>query len=221
MADHENDTGAPAGDTAGAPSGDEQAPDNNATQGGSDDGGEAGDGGDSGDQNGADEGNGDGAGDGDVPTRRHNQANAAARVATRRAQEANTDGDNGGDAGAGDDLATVKAELADIRSREEQREDEAEIQQVIKDNPDMAQYAEKVRGLATHESRKQVPITSLFYEAAGADLMKIGARRAAEAGADAAEGQNDGTSAGASGGVPVNDMSAQDFKTMQDSIRHQ
>ena len=125
----------------------------------------------------------------DVTTRRHNQQNAATRIAIKNTAPAPTDA--GGDEGAETELSKVQSELADIRSREEGREDEAEMDKIIADNPDMSKYKDQVKKLAGDPSRKQVPIKSLFYEAAGDDLIKIGANRASEADADAAETQQD------------------------------
>lgn len=155
----------------------------------------------------------------DVATRRHNQQNAATRIATKETAPAPTDA--GGEEGDATDLQKVQKELTDMRTRDEGREDEAEMDEIIKANPDMAKYKDEVKKLSTDPSRKQVPIKSLFYEAAGDDLIKIGANRASEANADAAETQQNGTSTGNSpDGSSVSDMSNDDFSKMQEGVRN-
>ena len=182
-----------------------------------------GEGGDAGaDASKADEGGDGNSGNADdVATRRHNKVNAAARVAQKNAsQNAGDQQNNGGQQNGDDELSTLRAEIADLRSREEAREDEAEINQIVAENEDFKPYVDKVKKLAADPSRKQVPIKSLFYEAAGDDLIKIGANRASQANADAAETQQNGTSTGnAPTGVSINDMSDADFQKMQEEVR--
>lgn len=168
----------------------------------------------------ADEGGDDKGGNADeVQTRRHNKVNAAARVAQKNAS-GDAPAAPASDAAAPNEIESLRSEVADLRSREETREDEAEINQIVAENEEFKPYVDKVKKLASDPSRKQVPIKSLFYEAAGDELIKIGARRASEANADAAETQQNGTSTGnAPTGVSVNDMPAEDFQKMQEEVR--
>lgn len=228
--DDQNTAPAPAADApastdpnGGDASGEGQAPNQNNDQNPNPDG----DGGDAGNGNGdgnqADgDGNGDGGNADDVATRRHNRTHAATRIATKNASQ-DGDGQQGdqGNNDGGNEIDSLKAEIADLRSREEAREDEAEINQIVADNEELKPYADRVKKLAADPSRKQVPIKSLFYEAAGDDLIKIGASRAATANANAAENQQDGTSTGnAPDGVSVKDMSTTDFQAMQEEVRN-
>ena len=221
MADHENDTdpnnAAPAPADASAEGGSSEGDSNSGNENQNNANASDGDGGASSEDNkgnkadeGGDKGN-------DVETRRHNQQNAATRIATKNTAPASSEGGEGGDES---DISKVHADLADLRSREEAREDEAEMDKIIADNPDMAKYKAEVKKLSSDTSRKQVPIKSLFYEAAGDDLIKIGANRASEANADAAETQQNGTSTGNSpDGASVSDMSNDDFAKMQEDVR--
>lgn len=226
MADHANDTdpnnnaaGAPADANAGGGSSEEGQNSGNNDQ-NPDAGGEGGDSGNTGDGNQADEGGeGNGGDSGDVATRRHNKVNAATRVAQKNASQGAGEGQGEGGENP-TEIESLRSEVADLRSREEAREDEAEINQIVAENEDFKPYVDKVKKLAKDPSRKQVPIKSLFYEAAGDDLIKIGANRASEANADAAETQQNGTSTGnAPTGVSVNDMSNEDFQKMQEEVR--
>lgn len=167
-----------------------------------------------------DQADGDGASD-DVATRRHNRTHAATRIATKNASQDGSGNDNADGNSDPTEIESLRAEVADLRSREEAREDEAEINQIVSENEELKPYVDQVKKLAADPSRKQVPIKSLFYEAAGDDLIKIGASRAAGANADAAENQQDGTSTGNSpSGVSVKDMSNEDFAKMQESVRN-
>ncbi len=81
----------------------------------------------------------------------------------------------------------VAAEMvAPIYEGQIEAEDIAEVGQFVADNPDFKPYEARVKAFMKHPSRKDVPIKSLFYEAAGDDLLKIGAKRALAAADEAA-----------------------------------
>ncbi|MFH1559018.1 MAG: hypothetical protein ABIC19_00655 [Patescibacteria group bacterium] len=75
----------------------------------------------------------------------------------------------------------VEKKLTPIFQRQLAAEDEQEVQNFVNTNPEFKSYEVKVRKLMAHPSRAQVPISSLFYEAAGPHLMKLGAQKAKEA----------------------------------------
>ena len=75
-----------------------------------------------------------------------------------------------------------------------QAEDAQEVSSFIKDNPDFAPYEKKVSEFMKHESRRHLPIKSIFYEVAGDDLLKIGAERARQADNEAKQTQTGGGS---------------------------
>lgn len=71
--------------------------------------------------------------------------------------------------------------VAPILQRQLDAENEQAIEGFTVGNPEFKPYEAKVRKLMAHPSRAQVPIQSLFYEAAGPDLMKLGAQKKKEA----------------------------------------
>lgn len=64
-------------------------------------------------------------------------------------------------------------------------QDSQEVKKFLEDNPDFAPYSSKVERLMKHPSRRQIPVRALFYEAAGENLLKMGAERARKADAEA------------------------------------
>ncbi len=100
-------------------------------------------------------------------------------------------------------------------------EDENEINAFVKANPEFEPYAGKVRKFAQHDSRKNIPIESIFYEVAGKDLMKIGAEKERKATKEAKDstaggGNNRGNNAGTKN---VWDMTPEEFTAEQARIR--
>ncbi len=101
-------------------------------------------------------------------------------------------------------------------------EDEQEIQDFLKENPEFKPYEAKARRFMQHPSRRQLPIKSIFYEIAGDDLLKIGAERKAKADEKARQTQTGGGSnrAGEGGGKSYWELSKEDFEAKQEKIRH-
>lgn len=77
--------------------------------------------------------------------------------------------------------------LAPIFEEQIAKADEAEVQAFLANNKDFAPYEAKVRTYMKHESRRNLPIESIFYEVAGPDLLKLGAARAKAADDEARE----------------------------------
>lgn len=114
----------------------------------------------------------------------------------------------------------VEKLLSPLIAKQIQDEDAQEISGFIKDNPDFAPYADKVKKFAQHPSRKDMPIKALFYEVAGDDLLKLGASRAKKAQDEAKESQAGGGSSNAGdNGKSVWDLSPEEFTAQQDAIR--
>lgn len=134
------------------------------------------------------------------------------------------DDDNDGDDNSQNDkkfiLETVEPILNPLIEKSLQQEDETEIQEFISKNPDFKPYEARARKFMQHPSRRQLPVKSIFYEVAGDDLLKIGAKRAAEADDKAKNGQSGGGS-GRGGDAKPNAwaMSDKDFQTMQEQVR--
>lgn len=67
-----------------------------------------------------------------------------------------------------------------FREMDEEKE-AAEINGFIAQNPEFKPYETKIRKFASHPSRRHIPISSIAYEVAGPDLMRLGAERAKKA----------------------------------------
>lgn len=110
--------------------------------------------------------------------------------------------------------------LDPILKKQMQDEDNQEIDSFIKQNPDFSPYIDKVKKFSQHESRKNLPIQSLFYEVAGPDLLRLGAKRAKKAGDEAKDSTaGGGTSNGGTETTSVWDLSLEDFAIQQENLR--
>lgn len=82
-------------------------------------------------------------------------------------------------------------------------------------------YRDKIKAWAKHPSRKNLPISTIAYEIAGPELLKLGAKIAAEADAEAAEGDSPGSSSrkSAEGGKKgFWDMTPEEFAAEQQKV---
>lgn len=115
----------------------------------------------------------------------------------------------------------IQAHLQPLMQKQMEDEDAKEIGDFVKDNPDFAPYADKVKKFAQHPSRKNMPIKALFYEVAGDDLLRIGADRARKATAEARKSQAGGGSGKTVEATKtVKDMSDEEFRAQQEAVRH-
>lgn len=131
--------------------------------------------------------------------------------------------------GEEDDIDSDDAKIIDKRvikamtpfiQKQMLEEDESEISTFIKDNPDFAPYADKVRKFAQHPTRREMPIKSIFYEVAGDDLLKIGAARekkATDKAKESSAGGGDGTGGESEKGVW--DLTPAEFAAQQEKLR--
>ncbi len=101
------------------------------------------------------------------------------------------------------------------------KDDENEVQKFLAENPDFKPYEAKVKKFMVHPSRRQLPVESIFYEVAGPDLMKIGAKRAKEADEEAQRSNAGGGSARGAEDVRVDwaNMSLEEFSKRKEEIR--
>ncbi len=116
----------------------------------------------------------------------------------------------------------VEPMLAPLVKDKVAAEDDQEVKDFLKDHPDFKPYEAKVRKFMAHPSRQNLPIKSIFYEVAGDDLMKLGAKRKEKADDKARHTQSGGGSnRGADGGQkPVKEMTPEEFAARQERIRH-
>ncbi len=115
----------------------------------------------------------------------------------------------------------VEKRLKPLFEKTMQEEDEQEIKDFLKDNPDFAKFEGKARKFMQHESRKHLPIKSIFYEIAGDDLLKIGAEREKKA---QEEAKHSGTGGGSSRETDkkekaVWDMTPEEFEAQKMRVR--
>jgi hypothetical protein len=114
----------------------------------------------------------------------------------------------------------VAKALSPFLAKQMQDEDNQEIGDFVKQNPDFAPYQTKVQKFAQHPSRRDMPIKAIFYEVAGDDLLKIGAERAKRAGIESKKSRAGG--GGSSGGGSekgVWDLSPEEFEAQKESVR--
>ena len=97
--------------------------------------------------------------------------------------------------------------------------DDQEIKTFLTDNPDFKPYEAKARKYMSHPSRKDVPISEIFYGVAGADLLKIGAKRGKIADNEAKKSKTGGGSQDAGGVKPVSEMSKAELEAKQNEVR--
>lgn len=114
----------------------------------------------------------------------------------------------------------VAKALSPFLAKQMQDEDNQEIGDFVKQNPDFAPYVAKVQKFAQHPSRKDMPIKAIFYEVAGDDLLKIGAERAKKAGIESKKSQaGGGNSNGGGSEKNVWDLSPEEFEAQKESVR--
>jgi hypothetical protein len=158
------------------------------------------------------------------------------RQKAKLAKTAKADDNKGGDNDKGDDHAgedeevapedealitkVVSPMLAPILEKSMKAEDEQEIAEFLKENPDFKPFEAKARRFMQHPSRRQLPIKSIFYEVAGDKLIRIGADRERAANTKAKETQTGGGSNRAAEGAKDDwKLSPEEFAEKQERIR--
>ena len=134
----------------------------------------------------------------------------------------NTDDDDEAVAQEDEELITkvVAKQLAPIIEKSLEADDEKEIQDFLKDNPDLKTFETQARRYMKDPSRRNLPIQSIFYEIAGKHLIALGAKREREANANAKNSQTGGGSnRGTGNDKGIWDTSKEDFEAKQERIR--
>lgn len=144
-------------------------------------------------------------------------------------QAGEEDKDNEGEEGDDTEVASedealiqkvVAKQFAPVIERTQHAEDEREISVFLTANPDFKPYEAKVRRYIQHPSRRGLPIKSVFYEVAGDDLLKLGAKRKEKADQEAKNTQTGGgTSRGTENGKGVWELSDDEFAREQERVR--
>jgi len=99
--------------------------------------------------------------------------------------------------------------------------DDSDIKGFLQENPEFKPFEAKARRWIKDPSRQHLPISTVFYEAAGyKNILRIGADRKTKADKEAA----DTTTGGGSGRTPeggpsVLDLSKEDFEKRQEKVR--
>lgn len=114
----------------------------------------------------------------------------------------------------------VAKQLAPIIEKSLEADDEQEIQDFLKEYPDLKSFEKQARKYMKDPSRRNLPIKSIFFEIAGERLIELGAKREREATAKAKETQTGGGSNRGSGNDKgVWDIPKDDFEAKQEKIR--
>ena len=115
----------------------------------------------------------------------------------------------------------VLKKFAPIIEKQLAGEDEVELKDFIEKNPDFKAYESQARKFMQHPSRRMLPIKSIFYEVAGDDLIKIGAKRQKDADELARRDNAGGGSArGTEGAKPdYATMSDEEFAKEREAVR--
>lgn len=166
--------------------------------------------------------------DKEPPTRKRPSDFAKERIARKNAgkskdKDAKQDDDEGDDDIDPADKETigkvVEKALKPFVEREAAREDEQEVANFLKDNPDFKPYEAKARKYMAHPSRKDVPISEIFYGVAGKDLLRIGAKRAKAANEEAKKTKSGGGADDAGGKKSAANMSREELEAKQAEVR--
>lgn len=113
----------------------------------------------------------------------------------------------------------VEQYLKPIAEKEAKAQDDQEIKEFLTANPDFKPYEAKARKYMSHPSRKDVPIQEIFYGVAGADLLKIGAKRAKIADNEAKKTKSGGGAQDAGGVKSAATMTKAELEAKQNEVR--
>jgi hypothetical protein len=156
-----------------------------------------------------------------------------AKLANKGTDKTKTEGGENGKDGDGDDdddeVAPEDEELinkvvaknfAPILDKTISAEDDREVSEFLKENPDFKPFEAKARRYIAHPSRRHLPIETIFFEVAGKKLLKIGAERQKKADEEAQKTQTGGGSNRAGeGNKNVWDMTTEEFEAEKMRVR--
>jgi len=99
--------------------------------------------------------------------------------------------------------------------------DDNDVKDFLKENPEFKPFEAKARRWIKDPSRQHLPISTVFYEAAGySNMLKIGADRKTKADIEANDTKTGGGSSRTpEGGPSVLDLSKDDFEKRQEKVR--
>lgn len=154
-----------------------------------------------------------------------------AKQSASKKQENNQGGDDDDD-GGDDDISAEDEALVEkvinkkyghVFNKVQEQEDSRELGDFLKENPEFEPYKAKIQKFWSHPSRNHLPVSSVAFEVAGKDLLKIGAQRQKKAD-DEAKGNNaNGGGSGRSNGGGKKgawDMSAEEFSQEVERVKH-
>jgi len=145
------------------------------------------------------------------------------KMEKKEAEEKNEDEDDDEIAPEDEALITkvVSKQFAPVFEKTAKEEDDKEVKSFLEENPDFKPYEAKARRYLSHPSRRHLPVSAIFYEVAGTDLLKIGAKRGKEADQEADDTQTGGGSAREKEGEQsVWDLTPEEFAAKQQKLRH-
>lgn len=167
--------------------------------------------------------------DKEPPTRKRPIDFIKERQERRKAKQGDSDKSKNDDEDEDDDIdpadketigKVVEKALKPFIEKEAKQQDETEIKEFLTANPDFKAYEAKARKYMSHPSRKDVPISEIFYGVAGADLLKIGAKRAKIADNESKKTRTGGgADGGGDGQKSVKEMSRAELEAKQNAVR--
>ncbi|NCN39981.1 hypothetical protein GW916_01900 [bacterium] len=113
----------------------------------------------------------------------------------------------------------VEKALKPFIEKQMKDDDDKEVKNFLKDNPDFAPYEAKARKYMSHPSRKDVPVQEIFYGVAGKDLLKLGAKRKQIADKEAKKTKSGGGASDAGGVKPVSEYTKDELEAKQAEVR--
>ena len=130
------------------------------------------------------------------------------------------EGDNDGVSGDESNEQEPLEAMRPIVEKHLATEDAKEVDAFLKDHPDFEPYRAKVERWMKHDSRRNLPVSSIFFEVAGEHLMRIGAERARKADQKAKESQaGGGSNRDAVSPVDWSKASREEFEAEQMRVR--
>jgi len=167
--------------------------------------------------------------DKEPPVRKRPSDFAKERIERKKSKsQGKDDADTGKDDDEDDDIdpadektvgKIVEKALKPFIEKQMADDDDKEVKNFLKDNPDFAKYEAKARKYMAHPSRKDVPVQEIFYGVAGKDLMAIGAKRKQIADKEAKKTKSGGGASDAGGVKPVADLTREELEAKQAKVR--
>ena len=138
-------------------------------------------------------------------------------------REDDEEDDNDDDIPADDEAIinrVINKNFGNVLAKTEEQQDKAELNEFMGANPEFKKYSAKIWRFWQDPSRRHLPASTIAYEVAGKDLLKIGAERGKIADEKAKESSNTGGNAGTvPGKKPISEMSVDEFLAYKEEVK--